>query len=284
VKYKILITLVQKPVRRKLTILPNVLALFLISLILIADSARVEAGFKEIKTITVLSAPATATALSNIVNEYSTANGYSIASDYDAPPKHVQKIVEGEAADLFITDQPDWIDTLKTQGMIDVYSRTNLLKNQLIVVAERQTASEISVNAENFVEKIKAGELELVIADSQYSGLGHYTSVLLQKFAADLSADWANEESIFIAPYEQDVVREVNARGSIGIIYASELRRHENLVKVFDFPEQMQPDIIYQAVVVAGENMAVARNMLDFLQKKETIKVFENYGFRSAAN
>lgn len=70
----------------------------------------------------------------------------------------------------------------------------------------------------------------------------------------------------------------VSAQNSYGVcFYSSVIARND--IKVIDIlPEASHKPIIYQAVVIASDNMDEARNFLEYLKSNEVRKILSSYG------
>ncbi len=67
--------------------------------------------------------------------------------------------------------------------------------------------------------------------------------------------------------------------GGFGIMFYTEVLQNKNLRVMNFFPESSHAPILYQAVVVAGENMDEARRFLDFLKTRESKRIIDLNGF-----
>jgi molybdate transport system substrate-binding protein len=188
------------------------------------------------------------------------------------------QIVEGESADIFISAHPKYMADLKQRGLIDVYSLTNLVGNSLVLAASKKIALNRRYlegkDAATILNNIKNRAIP-VIADPAEVPLGIYTQESLQSLKL-----W----DIF----NTRVIRTENARAALyliakgetlGVTYFTDAYNNPEVDILAKIPDDLHEPIIYQAAVVAGENMPRARDFLTFLQSKEAKRVFAKYQF-----
>src|SRR5205814_1802740 len=91
-----------------------------------------------------------------------------------------------------------------------------------------------------------------------------------------LKADADLEEYTLYLTQRRQIYRMIRG-GAYGILLASDAHAHE--LNVLDLlPADAHAPILYQAVVLAGENMDQARRFLEYLKSREAAIIFANYG------
>lgn len=229
-------------------------------------------------TVSVLAASSLTNVLSELSSIYTRKRGVAVSISFDSSDKLATQIVEGEAADIFISAHTKWMSDLKQRGLIDIFSLANLARNSLVLVASKHIALNTRPIMGEDIAKIMSavGDRAIpVIADPAEVPLGVYTKESLESLKL-----WEK--------FNDRVIRTENARAALyliakgetlGITYLSDATHNPEVDILAHFPETLHEPIIYQAAVVAGENMPRAREFLKFLESKEAKKVFMKYGF-----
>ncbi len=99
------------------------------------------AEFRELPTITVLAPRELALPMAHMVREFTRVYQVSVIMVYGDTPRQFEDIREGEAADVFITDDAEVMQQLKNTGLIDVYALARLMQNPLWLVQSTSDAS-----------------------------------------------------------------------------------------------------------------------------------------------
>lgn len=234
------------------------------------------AEMRKLPSITVLSASSLTDVLSEIIRIYSQEKNITVTGSFGATADLAKKIKDGRAADIFISAYPKWMTELKQHGLIDVYSLTNLVENKLVIATSQKTSTHFdeNVSIENILQTLSKRTL-LVIGDPNSVPLGIYAKQTLEAIGL-----WQAIEPRLIREESASSARYLIAKGNgTGIIYKNDAYNNNEVQIVKDIPKDLHEPIVYQAAVVAGENMTYARHFLDFLKSDQANTVFKNYGF-----
>jgi molybdate transport system substrate-binding protein len=256
---------------------------FLSLLLIVSVTAPAYADIRGLPSITVLADPSMTNALTDLIRVYSRDHNISVTAEYGATEELVEDIEEGSSADVFISANTDAITKLKQQGVIDVYSFSNLVEDRLVFIA-----SKTHILTKLYKEKIEFPELLtlianksipvaiIIIGDLDSSGLGYYTQAVLSKLG------FLNRIKPITLPAanEREAVYLIANGENPGITYASDAHANYDAVTVIsEIPTDLHPLILYQAGVIAGENMAPARDFVNFLKTSEAMEIFAHHGF-----
>jgi len=214
--------------------------------------------------------------LTKIARRYSSEKQLSVSAVFSSTKEQVERIEEGEEAHLFISAKPSWIKQLQQQGLIDVYSKTNIASNTLTIAGPQ--ATEVSNNANSQMRGIlpeDTTDFQFAVGDPEYLAEGTYGFQALAN--TGLNSELEPYYSIMRSP--QDLSRATYLYGAYSAILKTDAMLHPKIHIIRDFPTESYDPIIYQAVVVAGENMDGARQFLSYLQSEEALEVLVNYGF-----
>lgn len=213
-----------------------------------------------------------------ISRNYARKNGIAVNVSSDASSSLVAKIVEGTEADIFITAHPRWVEDLKLQGMVDVYSPANLAINQLSLLTYAENPAVVLSDPKTLSRFLleTARNSTLMISNPDTREDGNYARKLLKELGI-----W--EE---IAPYLMytenpfEIPAAVTSQNIYALTYRTATHRNRDVRILYDFSASVSPNIIYQGVVVAGEHMEEARQFLYFLEEHHSRSMLGSYGFK----
>lgn len=256
----------------------HITAIIMCMAILLASTASRASELRGVDSVTVLAASSLTNVLSEISSIYTRETGIAVSIAYDSSYAMANQIIDGESADVFISASPNYMADLKQRGLIDVFSLTNLLSNSLVLTASKQIHLPEKYKKNSDVKAIityLSNRAIPVIADPAEVPLGFYSKQVL--YNLDL---W--EE------LNHRLIRTENARASLyliakgetlGITYLTDAINNPEVNILAPIPDNLHESIIYQAAVVAGENMKLARDFLKFLTSNKAKKIFEKHHF-----
>jgi molybdate transport system substrate-binding protein len=234
-------------------------------------------------SITVMAASSLTEPLTEISRAYSRKNNITISTEFGATADQSTNIQAGESADIFISAHPSWIIELKKMGMIDVYSLTNIVKNQLVLVASSKSKLIKTAPADTSLASWLDYLLNRTIMSigDVNSDIGLYTKQSLMKIDEMHGTKlWSSFNTKTIkSPNSKYNLYLISHGQTAGIVFASEAYKNPEVKVIANIDDNFHDPIIYQAAVVAGENMSNARGFIDFLKSDDAKKIFKKYGF-----
>lgn len=240
------------------------------------------AAVVELPSLTVLADQSLSVPLTEIARAYSAANKTTVNVSFAPARIQAARIEEGEAADLVISAHPGWIGELKAQGLIDIYSQTPLAKNRLVLAGNAKSTLMLKLEPNlRLADAIKSVSREpfLVVGDPEYLVEGIYTQEALDR----LNLRAGIEPIIFRFRDINHIRRMIAEQNAFGILYKTNVLHTPNIKIIDIFPESAHVPIIYQAAVVAGDNMAEARRFLAYLSGEQAALYFTDDGFEPVA-
>jgi molybdate transport system substrate-binding protein len=187
-----------------------------------------------------------------------------------------RQIEQGAPADLFVSADEEWMDTVEAQGLLRPGTRGDVLTNRLVLIS-----SEIPVAPQPPIDTVDGFRRELAkgriaIADPNAVPAGKYARASLQNLVL-----W-DEVSDRIVPAENVraalmLVARTEAR--LGIVYYSDAMAGEGLPIRGTLPEGSHPPIRYPAAVLAGSTHPDATAFRAFLGSDEARRIFAEHGF-----
>lgn len=231
-----------------------------------------------ISTVTVMADNSLSIAMTALARDYSKNNNAVVNSSFASSATQQEQISEGGAADILITPKLPWIEDLKTQGLVDVYSQTPIARNRIALVAP--VASPLQVKIEE----------------------GFPTAQLIQQFGWEPGFVIGSPDALEEGTFSKEALRNVGAAGDLEeyTLYVKRLDQMFDMVanhgmyglffysstvgkagiRVLDLlPENTHKPIEYNAVVIAGDNMDEARKFLEYLKSDNAKEILRDNGF-----
>ncbi|MDD5272568.1 MAG: molybdate ABC transporter substrate-binding protein [Methylovulum sp.] len=222
--------------------------------------------------MTVLAAASLTNALTDIIKHYQNQHGLVIKTSFASSSVLAKQIENGLPADIFISADKQWMDTLYEQGKIDGASRKEILGNALVLIAPKGHAFTVKLAkgeplAQAFEGKLCTGETSTVPA-------GKYAKEALQNLAM-----WDAIKARIVGTEDVRAALAFVERGecAAGIVYATDALISDKVEAVATFPENSHAPIVYPMALVSQSQEA--RELLDYLTQAEAGKVFAHYGF-----
>lgn len=188
-------------------------------------------------------------------------------------PALARQIVAGAPADLFVSADAEWADTLERQGLLRPGSRANLLSNRLVLVvplAERRAIGRLSQLPRWL------GEGRLALADPDSVPAGRYAKAALERAGV-----WTALGS--------RIVRSENVRGALllvargtaaaGFVYATDAAVEPGVRIAGRVPLRLHPSIDYVVAIPVASTNAQSAPFRAFLLSAEGRRIFARHGF-----
>ena len=213
-------------------------------------------------------------ALDAIDAQYEKDTGKKVTVSLAASSTLAKQIESGAPADLFISADLDWMDYLAKKDLIKADTRKNLLGNELVLIAPKDSATAISI-APGFDLAKALGGGKLAMADTSAVPAGKYGKAALEKLGVwdKVSGQIAQAENVRAA-------LALVARGeALGIVYQTDAAAEPGVKFVATFPADTHPPIIYPIALLAGSKNPDAAAYLAYLEGAAAKPHFEKQGF-----
>jgi molybdate transport system substrate-binding protein len=249
-------------------ILPFLVAL--VALLSLHLPARAQSGDATI----VFAAASLKNALDAAVEDYTSRTGKAVSVSYAGSSTLAKQIAEGAPADIFLSANPDWMDYLEGEGVIDKASRVTLLGNSIVLVAPMDSTLSLTIQP-GFALADALGGGRLAMAETTSVPAGIYGRAALETLGV-----W---ESVADRLAQAENVRAALAlvsRGEtpLGIVYATDAKADANVRVVDTFPADTHPPILYPAALTASAKPE-ARELFSFLISPDARRFYEEQGF-----
>ena len=225
--------------------------------------------------ITVFAAASLKNALDEAAQEWGSRSGDEVAVSLAGSSALARQIQQGAPADVFISANVKWMDTLAGDGLIVEASRHNLLGNAMVLVAHGRNAPAVPISSGfDLAGLLGDGKLAMALVDSVPAGI--YGKAALTSLGV-----WNSVEPKVAQSDNVRAALALVARGEApyGIVYATDAAADDNVSVVGTFPADSHEPIVYPAALVAPGAKPEAKAFLDFLASPQARPIFEEQGF-----
>lgn len=225
--------------------------------------------------ILVFAAASLQGSLDDVAAAWTRRSGQAVKISYAGSSALAKQIAQDAPADVFVSADEQWMDTLQTQGAIDPATRFDLVGNRLVLVAPAEGGPRtVALTARGLAGAL--GDGRLAMAETTTVPAGRYGRAALTTL--DL---WTT-----VSPHlaESDNVRGALAfvaRGEapLGIVYATDARAEPRVRVVATFPARTHPRIVYPAARVRVADARRSTGFLAWLRGREAQAAFARAGF-----
>lgn len=237
-----------------------------------ATPAPSKAGSEE---IIVFAAASLTNALSEIEDRFEAATGHDLIVSLAGSSVLARQIQQGAPADIFISANPDWMDTLERDGLIEDGTRFDLVENSIVLIASGTDASPLDINSGLDLKALLGeGRLAMALVDSVPAGIYGKASLESLGLWDDVQAHVAQADNVRAA-----LAFVATGEAPYGIVYATDAVAEDNVSVVGTFPADTHPPIVYPAADVANRDFPAETEFLDYLRGPEARAAFERQGF-----
>jgi molybdate transport system substrate-binding protein len=216
-------------------------------------------------------------ALDAIDAQYEKDTGKHVTVSLAASSTLAKQIESGAPADIFISADLDWMDYLAKKDLVKADTRKNLLGNELVLIAPKDSAPSITI-APGFdlAGLLKGGKLAM--ADTSAVPAGKYGKAALEKLGVwdKVSGQIAQAENVRAA-----LALVARGEAPLGIVYQTDAAAEPGVKIVATFPADTHPPIIYPIALLAGSKNPDATGYLAYLKGAVAKPLFEKQGFVS---
>ena len=225
--------------------------------------------------VTVFAAASVKTAMDEITARFTEETGETARVSFAGSSALARQIQAGAPADVFISANPGWMDTLEADGLIDETTRTDLLGNSLVLIAHDPEASPVEITSDLPLADM-LGEDHLAMALVEAVPAGVYGKAALEALGL-----W---DAVAPKVAQADNVRAALAlvatgEAPLGIVYATDAHAEPAVTVLGTFPEDSHAPITYPVARIRDSDSAVADAFLAYLQGPVARAAFERQGF-----
>lgn len=221
-------------------------------------------------TVVVFAAISMSEALQDAGAAFTRSTGIAVKHSFASSAQLARQIEAGARADVFISADQKWMDSLVRAQRIDRRMLRRLAGNRLVVI---QPADRASVDADNWMRALDRGRL--ATGDPDFVPLGRYAREALTALGV-----WDTALPRLARAENARVATMLVARGEalLGIVYATDAIAEPRVNVVTLLDRALHSRIEYPAALTRGASAAAAR-YLEFLASDEGQKFFAKHGF-----
>ncbi len=225
----------------------------------------------------VFAAASLATVLPKLGDDFERQYGQTVRLSYGSSSTLSRQISQGAPAQVFISANPRWMQTLIDAQLVEPHNSRGLLRNTLVLVAP-SSSSLPALEAPPSTEQLQAwlAHGRLAVGDPQHVPVGIYA-----KQALDALALWQSVEHR-LAPTEDaraSLALLQRAEVELGIVYHSDLIGLDQLKKIADIPLPKGQTIEYPVAIIGPDKSGQARAFVQFLGQPAAQRYFNQMGF-----
>lgn len=235
----------------------------------------------EQRPLQVFAAASLAAVMEPIRQAYQDSHEQQILLNYGASSTLSRQISYGAPADIFISANPRWMQTLLDRHIISSGGSTNLASNSLLLVAPAGSSIPTSGQLPT-AEQLKhwLQDRRLAVGDPLHVPVGLYAARAL-KFA-----ELWNAVKTRLSPTESALSSLALLRRdevALGIIYKSDLASAPHLLTIAELPLPSGEHISYPAAIIGEDESGEAERFMTFLQSAPVKRLFLEMGFLAAS-
>jgi len=178
-----------------------------------------------------------------------------------------RQVEQGAPADLFVSADEEWMDTLAGQNLLRAGTRTDLLSNRLVLVTRKGGTVRRLADLDDG---------RLALADPAAVPAGKYAKAALESLG-----QWQAVEARVVPAENVRAALALVERGEapLGIVYTTDAMASDAVEVLETFPETSHPPIRYPAAVLAGSTHTDAAGFLAFIGSDKARRIFARHGF-----
>ena len=235
-------------------------------------------AFAAAAELTVLAPASLKGPLDGIASDFEKSTGIKVRLAFAASSALARQLESGVPAGLFISADRDWMDHVEKLGLLAPASRGNLLANDLVLVAPKDSKVQLKIGPDFPIAKA-LGDGRLALAQPDSVPAGKYARAALTKLGV-----WAGIEKRVAGAENVRAALAFVARGEapLGIVYRTDALAEPAVRTVDVFPADSHPPIVYPVAVLKGPQEEAGKRFQVYLRSQGARVTWQMAGFRPA--
>lgn len=225
--------------------------------------------------IMVFAAASMTNAMAEIEERFEAATDHDLVVSLAGSSALARQIQQGAPADIFISANPGWMDTLEAEGLVEEGTRFDLLNNSIVLIAAGTEAEPVEIGADLDLAGLLGGDrLAMALVDSVPAGI--YGKAALESLGLwdEVETQVAQADNVRAA-----LAFVATGEAPYGIVYATDAVAEDDVTVIGTFPAKTHPPIVYPAADLSNRDTAAESEFLDYLRGPEAREAFERQGF-----
>ena len=226
--------------------------------------------------ITVLAGASMKNALDGVNAAFTKSTGVKVTAGYAASSTLIKQIAQGAVADVFASANPEWMDFGSKRRLIRDRTRVNLLGNQLVLIAPKDSKlNSVPIGADFDLAKLAEGG-SIATGEVTDVPVGMYAKEALEKLGA-----WQAAAPKLVMTRRVRAALTLVAVGEarLGIVYKTEAKVSPDVKIIGKFPADSHSPIVYSVAATVTAKPEAA-GYLAYLCSMAAKAIFEQNGFR----
>lgn len=200
----------------------------------------------------------------------------TIDFNYASSGALAQQIENGAPTDLFLSAASKDMNTLEEKQLINKDTRVNFAKNEVVIVAAKDSSVEISSLE------------ELANLDFDYYAQGDFEAVPVGRYAKQAlegAGVWEGltDKRVLATDVNQILSYVTAGNAELGFVFKTDAIRSNDVKIAYILDATSHDPVVYPgAVVTSSINAPLAQAFLDFIVSSEGLAILEASGFASA--
>lgn len=227
-------------------------------------------------TLSVSAAASLKDALADIESAYAKSHThFEFTNNFGSSGTLAMQIDQGAPADVFLSAAAKPMDDLQAKGLIVAETRSNLLRNSLVLIAP------LDSGLRDFQGLTTASVKTIALGDPASVPAGQYGK---QTLASLHLLDQLNAKLVLGKDVRQVLTYVETGNADAGLVYATDAQISSKVRVVATAPDSAHDPIVYPVAVIKGSrNEQAARGFVDYLSSAGAKAIFVKHGFTIAA-
>lgn len=248
-------------------------------IVMIVSSSCSKKENSEVVELTISAAASMEGALKEIQKEYEASHeNVKLFYNFGSSGALQQQILQGAPVDLFLSASVEKFDVLVEKGVIDQNDAIDLIKNELVLIQNKQTANKLNEFADLGNESIK----RLSIGTPEIVPAGAYAKETLESLKL-----WDALEAKFVFAKDVRQVLTYVETGNVdaGIVYKTDAMDSVKVEVISVAPPNSHSPIIYPlGMIKDSKQKDEAEAFYQYLQSDSSAEIFKKHGFEFLVN
>lgn len=225
--------------------------------------------------LSVAAAASLTDAMKDLAALYEKENpGVKLTFNFGSSGALEQAIENGGKADLFFSAAQKQMNMLDEAGELAEGTRRDLLRNEVVLIAPKNSALELKTFDDLAREDVK----RIALGEPKGVPVGQYSEEILTTLNL---LDAVKSKAVYGSDVRQVLAWVESGEADCGIVYATDAAISDKVKVIASAPEGSHKPVIYPvAVIKSSKNLDAAKKFLEFTTSAEARKIFEHYGFK----